>query len=155
MEKIPFDYKELWKILNKHKVKYLVIGAYAVIYYTEPRYTKDLDMSIEPSPTNAEKVFAALKEFGAPLGNISVEDFANPNLVYQMGVAPVRVDIIMGMQGIYFNEAWKNKKEVFIDNVKVNMIGIKDLIKLKEKANREMDRRDLKELKYSLKKNRR
>lgn len=155
MEKIPFDYKELWKILNKHKVKYLVIGAYAVIYYTEPRYTKDLDISIEPSPTNAEKVFAALKEFGAPLGNISVEDFANPNLVYQMGVAPVRVDIIMGTQGTDFNEAWKNKKEIFIDNIKVNMIGIKDLIKMKEKANREMDRRDLKELKYSLKKKRR
>lgn len=154
MEKIPFDYKELWKILNKHKAKYLVIGGYAVIYYTEPRYTKDLDIAIEPSLTNAQKVFSALKEFGAPLENIKVEDFANPNLVYQVGVAPVRVDIIMGTQGIDFDEAWKNKKEIFVDNVKVNMIRIKDLIKLKEKTNREMDKRDLKELKYSLKKKR-
>jgi len=91
---IPSDYKELLKILNRHRVRYLIVGAYAVIHYTEPRYTKDLDIWVEPEIKNAKRVYEALKEFGAPLKDISVADFANKNLVYQIGVEPVRVDII-------------------------------------------------------------
>lgn len=155
MEKIPLDYKELWKILNKHKVKYLIIGGYAVIYYTEPRYTKDLDILIEPSLRNAKKVFAALKEFGAPLGNIKVEDFTNPNLVYQIGIAPVRVDILMGIEGMDFETIWNNKEEVIIEDVKTNIIGMEDLIKIKEKIKRKIDKIDLEELKYTSKKKKR
>jgi len=150
---IPFDYKDLLRILNKHRVKYLIIGAYAVVYYTEPRYTKDLDIWVEPSLKNAEKVYRALKEFGAPLQDVRVEDFTNPDLVYQIGVAPVRVDIIMSPAKIEFKEAWKNRKRVnLIEGVKVNIIGLDELIKMKKMAKRDTDKRDLKALLYIRKK---
>ncbi|MCM8801365.1 MAG: hypothetical protein NC912_05100 [Candidatus Omnitrophica bacterium] len=92
---VPSDYKELLRLLNRHKVRYLIVGAYAVIYYTEPRYTKDIDIWVEPDIKNAKKVYQVLKRFGAPLKGINVEDFTKRNLVYQIGVAPVRVDIMM------------------------------------------------------------
>jgi len=137
------------RILNKHRVKYLIIGAYAVVYYTEPRYTKDLDIWIESSLENAKRVYKALSEFGAPLEGIKIEDFTNPKLVYQIGVEPVRVDILMGAGNLKFDIAWKRRKRVvFSENLKVNLIGLEDLIKLKEKANRYMDKRDSEELKY-------
>ncbi len=106
------DYKELLKIFEKYKVKYIIVGAYAVIYYTEPRYTKDIDIWIKPEKENAIKVYNALKKFGAPLENVSVEAFDNKEMIYQIGVAPVRVDIIMGLKGLTFDEAWKKKKRI-------------------------------------------
>jgi predicted nucleotidyltransferase len=149
---IPSDYKELLKILNKHRVKYLLVGAYAVIYYTEPRYTKDFDIWVEPEAKNAKKVYEALKEFGAPLKGISVEDFLNKNLFYQIGVAPVRVDIIMDISGIEFNLAWRNRKVADFDGVRINIIGINDLIESKKKTRRSIDSVDLESLQQRLKK---
>lgn len=143
---IPSDYKDLLKILNKHRVKYLLVGAYAVIYYSEPRYTKDIDIWIEPEIKNAQKAYNALKEFGAPLTDITVDNFINKNLVYQMGIAPVRADIIMGIGGIDFNNAWKNREVAVFEGVKVNIIGKKELIESKKKANRESDRGDLRRI---------
>lgn len=105
---IPLDYRDLLRLLNKHKVQYLIVGAYAVIYYTEPRYTKDLDIWINPQTKNAQRVWKALKEFGAPLRGIQPEDFTFKNLVYQIGVAPIRVDIMMGITGVEFTLAWKH-----------------------------------------------
>ncbi len=147
----PLDYKELLKTLNRHKVKYLIVGAYAVTYYTEPRYTKDMDIWIEPDKKNAEKVYEALKEFGAPLKNITLKDFTNENMIYQIGVEPVRVDILMGLQGMKFDFAWKRRCIVFFDKIKVNVIGIRELIKSKERANRLMDKVDVENLYYKLK----
>lgn len=149
---IPFDYKELLKILNEHKVKYLVIGAYAVIYYTEPRFTKDLDILIEPSIENAKRIYEALKEFGAPLEKITADDFTKKSMVYQIGIAPVRVDILMGIKGADFNLIWKGKVKINIEGVAVNIIGLQELVKLKKLAKRDADKRDLKELKYVQKK---
>lgn len=149
---IPSDYKDLLKILNKHRVKYLVVGAYAVIYYAEPRYTKDLEIWIKPQEENAERLYEALKEFGAPLKDITWKDFTNKNLVYQIGVAPVRVDIIMGCGSLEFDFAWKYKSSVKFDNIKVNIIGLRELIKSKEKTKRDMDAADVKALEYILKK---
>ncbi len=140
------DYKDLFKTLNKHKVKYLVVGAYAVVYYTEPRFTKDLDVFVKANSKNADKLYAALKEFGAPLKNVSVEDFCNKNIVYQIGVAPVRIDIIVGLSAMKFDSAWKNRIRSKYGNVPINIIGIKDLIKLKKKTNRLQDRLDLEKL---------
>jgi predicted nucleotidyltransferase len=148
---IPSDYKDLLRILNKHKVKYLMVGAYAVIYYTEPRYTKDLDIWIEPTIENAKRVYNALKEFGAPLKDITFEDFTNKNLFYQIGVAPVRVDIIMGISDLEFSKAWKSRKRANFEGIKVNIIGIDDLIKLKEKTKRDIDKVDVNILKLKLK----
>lgn len=147
---VASDYKDLLRILNRHKVRYLIVGAYAVIYYTEPRYTKDLDIWVEPEIENAKRVYKAFKEFGAPLKGISLEDFANKNLVYQIGVAPVRVDIIMGIPAINFDRAWKHRKIITFDGIKVNVIGINELIESKKKIKRKMDIIDIENLQCSL-----
>lgn len=149
---ICLDYKELLKILNKHRVKYLIVGAYAVIYYTEPRYTKDLDIWIDPEKENAQRVYAALAEFGAPLRGITYKDFINKKLVYQIGIAPIRVDIIMGIGNLKFEVAYRNGISAKFDNIKVKIMGLKDLIKSKEKVRREIDVADLKALRYILEK---
>lgn len=144
---LPSDYKDLLKLLNKHKARYLIVGAYAVIYYTEPRYSKDIDIWIEPKKENAKKVFAALKEFGAPLRGMSEEDFAKKTQIYQMGVAPVRVDIIMGVGDLEFAAAWKYKVKASLENIKVNIIGREQLIQIKKKVSRPSDLLDIEVLK--------
>ena len=146
----PSDYKDLLKILNRHRVKYLIVGAYAVIYYTEPRYTKDIDIWVEPEMKNAKKVYAALKEFGAPLKDIKPEDFINKTEIYQMGVAPVRVDIIMGIAGMEFPKAWARRKMADFDGVRANIIGISELIESKKKARRLVDHIDIESLQKRL-----
>jgi hypothetical protein len=82
---ISCDYRDLLNILNKYKVQYLIIGAHAVTYYTEPRFSKDLDIWVNPTKGNAQKVYDALKEFGAPLKSVRAEDFTNPKTFYQIG----------------------------------------------------------------------
>jgi hypothetical protein len=124
----------------------LIVGAYAVSYYTEPRFTKDLDIWIEPSESNAVKLYKALKEFGAPLRGVKVEDFTKEDLIYQIGVAPVRIDIMMGLPALRFEECWKNRKRVKFGKIYVNLIGIKELIKTKKKLGREQDLLDVKRL---------
>ncbi|MFA4888952.1 MAG: hypothetical protein WC628_05205 [Candidatus Omnitrophota bacterium] len=148
---VPSDYKELLKILNKHRVRCLIVGAYAVAYHAEPRYSKDIDIWVEPEEGNAKKVYAALKEFGAPLRGIKIGDFANKTLVYQIGVAPVRVDIIMGIPGITFKQAWEHRARTRFEGVMANILGIKELIKAKEKARRTIDAIDLENLQQRLK----
>ncbi len=145
--KLSPDYKDLFKIFNKYKVKYLVVGAYAVIYYTEPRFTKDIDLLVEPEVKNAEKVYKALSKFGAPLNNIKIKDFINKDLIYQIGVAPIRIDIIMKLPGVKFRNAWKRRKQTLYDKVRINIIDIRDLINAKEKIKRPQDILDLKKLK--------
>jgi predicted nucleotidyltransferase len=149
---VPSDYKELLKTLNKRKVRYLVVGAYAVIYYTEPRYTKDLDIWVEPEKGNAQKVYNVLKEFGAPLRNILPRDFTNKYMVYQIGVAPVRVDILMGLGDIPFVQAWKNRKIANFEGIKINIIGLNELITAKAKVRRRADKADIDNLRMKLKK---
>ncbi|HAQ62462.1 TPA: hypothetical protein DCR49_10775 [Candidatus Delongbacteria bacterium] len=141
------DFKELLKLFEKHKARYLVIGGYAVMKYSEPRYTKDLDMLISTDVNNAEAVFNALKEFGAPLENLSVKDFTQKEYFYQMGKAPLRVDILMSAAGIEFEEAWNNREEVLIDDFKINFISLDDLIKAKEASGRPQDKIDVRKLK--------
>lgn len=147
---ISTDYRDLFRTLNRFKVKYLVVGAYAVIYYTEPRYTKDIDVWVKADKDNINKLYHALKVFGAPLKNIAVEDLMNESMVYQMGVAPVRIDILMGLPGIKFEDAWKNKKKSNYANTPINIIGIDDLVESKKKAMRDQDVLDLKKLKKAL-----
>ncbi len=93
------DFSDLLRLFNKYGVRYLVIGGYAVIQYAEPRYTKDLDLWISTDPVNAQAVYGALREFGAPLAGLTPEDFAEEGYFYQMGVPPVRVDVLMGIPG--------------------------------------------------------
>lgn len=144
---ISRDFADLFKILNRYKVRYLIVGAYAAIYYTEPRYTKDLDIWVDSSPSNAQRVYDALKEFGAPLKGVTPKDFTNRKLFYQIGIAPVRVDIIMGLKGLEFNAAWKDRKRSRYGRVPINIISLKDLIASKEASRRDGDLRDVKKLK--------
>lgn len=143
---ISYDYKDLFKILNKHKVKYLVVGAYAVTFYTEPRFTKDLDIWVSNDIINAKRLYKALIDFGAPLKGISMEDFTNKKMIYQIGVAPVRIDIIMGLSGLKFENAWKRCKKTNYDRISINIMGIKDLIYSKKRTKRDQDSLDIKKL---------
>ncbi len=94
------DFKDLLRIFDDNKVKYLVIGGYAVAKHGEPRYTKDIDLWISNNRENAEKVYFALEKFGAPLKNITVEDFTIPTVVFQIGIEPARIDILMGLKDL-------------------------------------------------------
>ena len=99
------DFSDLLQLFNDNKVKYLVIGGYAFIHYAEPRYTKDLDLWISTDTRNASAVFRSLKDFGAPLIDMTEDDFAEVGYFYQMGVPPIRVDILMGISGVEFENA--------------------------------------------------
>ncbi len=104
MEFATPEFSELLNTFNEHEVKYLIVGAFAVMIYSEPRYTKDLDLWIEVSPDNASKVFAALRDFGAPLAGLTEKDFRGPGF-YQMGRPPGRIDVLMSLDGVDFESA--------------------------------------------------
>ncbi len=140
------DFTDLLKIFNDNNVRYLVIGGYAVVQYAEPRYTKDLDLWISTDPTNAASIYKALQEFGAPLTNLTVDDFAEEGYFYQMGVPPVRVDVLMGIPGGNFEEAWQKRVEVDFDGLKVLFISKDDLITVKRASGRPQDLIDAKNL---------
>ena len=137
------DYLELLQCLNDNKVKYLVIGGYAVIQYAEPRYTKDIDIWVEASVVNAKKLLKALKTFGAPIANLSVEELSIPGLVYVFGIPPVRVDILNRVSGGKFELAWKVKNVVALEGIKVNFVSQSDLIKMKKATGRPQDLADI------------
>ncbi len=121
---ISYDYRDLFKVLNRYKVRYLVIGAYAVVFYTEPRFTKDLDIWVEPSEQNAKRIYQALTKFGAALKGITFEDFTNEKIIYQIGIAPVRIDIMMGISGLRFDRAWKNRKKSKYAGISISATNI-------------------------------
>src|SRR5436853_6067697 len=143
------DFKELLNILNVAQVRYLIVGGYAVMEHTEPRYTKDLDIWVSPARDNAGRVYAALRQFGAPLADITVEDFATPGLVYHMGRPPVRVDVLMGLTGLDFEEAWSHRVEGSYGEVKVQFLSIEDLITNKRAAGRPQDLIDVENLRLA------
>jgi hypothetical protein len=117
----------------------MVIGGYAVVQYAEPRFTKDLDILISTDIANAEAVYNALLEFGAPLTGLTAKDFSEEGFFFQMGVPPVRVDILMGIPGIQFEECWKRRAEVDFDGLKVIFISKQDLIASKRATGRPQD----------------
>lgn len=141
------DFKDLLNLFKKYKVRYLVVGGYAVMKYSEPRFTKDLDLFIATDRDNAKAVYAALKEFGAPLENLTSDDFTNEGYFYQMGRPPVRVDIMMSVPGIKFEDAWKNREVVQLDDFKILFISRSDLIRAKEASGRPQDKIDIEKLK--------
>lgn len=133
------DFTDLLRLFNDNNIRYLVIGGYAVIQYAEPRYTKDLDLWISTDTENAEAVFNALREFGAPLAGLTKDDFAEEGYFYQMGRPPMRVDILMGIPGLAFEKAWANRVEVDFDGLSVPFIGKEDLIVAKRASGRPQD----------------
>ena len=139
------DFNEFLRLLDYHKIRYLLIGGYAVAFHGHPRYTKDLDIWIAPDESSAEKMLKLLDDFGFASLKLKLEDFLKNGVFIQLGVEPVRIDIIVERE--LFEEAWKNRvKYPSGDGYYVNFIGFKDLIKLKEKADRDQDRVDVKKL---------
>ena len=133
------DFSDLLRLFNDNGVRYLVIGGYAFIQYAEPRYTKDLDLWISTDTQNAKAVYKALKAFGAPLAGLTEKDFAEEGYFYQMGVPPMRVDILMGIPGMAFERAWEKRKEVDFDGLVVSFISKEDLIAAKRASGRPQD----------------
>ena len=140
------DFKDLFSIFNEEEVEYLVAGAHAVIYFSEPRYTKDLDIWVNPTPGNSIRVWRALTRFGAPLSGISEPDFRDPELIYQVGVEPNRIDVIMGVAGVMFGEAWEGREESSYGGVPIHIMGKASLIQAKVAAGRPQDQLDLEKL---------
>ena len=140
------DFKELLSVLNEHHVKYLVVGAYAVAIHAQPRATKDMDILVKPDVENANAVFEALVEFGAPLGRLTAADFVEPGPFFQMGNAPIRVDILTDIPGIDFNIAWEHRIVDVVDpetGLKANFISAADLITSKLASGRLQDLADV------------
>ena len=140
------DFKELLNLLGKYKVRYLVVGGYAVMKYTEPRFTKDLDLWISTDKDNSKAIYEALKEFGAPLKDLAPADFTQEGYFYQMGNPPLRLDIMMSIQGVIFETAWKNRETVEVEGLVIPFISKSDLIKAKEASGRDQDLIDAKKL---------
>jgi hypothetical protein len=118
--------------------------------YSEPRFTKDLDIWIEASPENGKNVFQALKSFGSPLEGLTASDFAEDGF-YQMGRPPVRVDILMSISGVEFETAWNNRVETDFDGVSAYFIGLDDLLENKKASGRLQDLADIEKISLSRK----
>lgn len=124
------NFKDLLKLFNDSQIKYLLAGGYAVGSHSEPRYTKDLDLWIETSLENARSVFNALKEFGVPLKNLSADDFTQAGCFYSIGIPPTRVDVIMSIKSLSFEDAWPRRIESEIEGERVSYISRKTFLTL-------------------------
>lgn len=140
------DFRELLSLLEKYKVRYLVVGGYAVMRYTEPRFTKDLDLWVSTDMENAKAVYETLSKFGAPLKDLTPEDFTQEGHFYQMGNPPLRLDVMMSIPGVTFEAAWANRESVQLAGLGVPFISKADLIKAKEASGRDQDLIDAKKL---------
>lgn len=141
--KVEKDYEEFLSSLNKHNVKYCIIGAYAVAFYAKPRYTKDIDILVEPSQGNARCILKALDEFGFGEIGVSVEDLTLEGNILQLGFEPLRIDLLNKLEGFEFQDIWKNRVIGGYGSEKVYFIGLDDLIENKKMSDRPSDRIDL------------
>ncbi len=144
--RLPSDFKEFLKLLNAHKVKYLVIGGYAVGYHGYPRATADMDIWIAMHPQNASKLVAVLKEFGFRIPDLSAELFLKENQIIRMGVPPVRLEITTSISGVQFDECYRERVVAKVDGVQINLIGLKHLKINKKASGRYKDLDDLENL---------
>ncbi len=141
------DFKDLLRTFAEEQVEYLVVGAYAVIHYTQPRYTKDIDIWIRPSVENAARVARAFRKFGIPLIEVTQKDFESEGLQYVIGVSPCQIDFLTSLPGApSFEDAWLNRSTGFEDGIPVEFLGKKELISAKKAASRMQDLADIEEI---------
>ena len=133
------DYKDILQLLLKEKVKFLIVGAYALGVYGYPRATGDIDIWVEPSQENAKRIFDVLGKFGSPLKEISNKTFATKGIIFQIGVPPRRIDLITEIDGVEFVNAYKNRKMVTLEKLRVPFLSLKDLIRNKQSTGRAKD----------------
>ncbi|MBI4503184.1 MAG: hypothetical protein HY700_18765 [Gemmatimonadetes bacterium] len=140
------DFAEMLSALSEAGADFMVIGAHAVAVHARPRATGDLDIWVRPTRENAKRVWAALAAFGAPLHDLAREDLVSDDLVFQIGVAPSRIDILTTIGGVTFDEAWPRRTTVHLWGLAVPVIGREDLIRSKRAAGRPRDLADLADL---------
>ena len=140
-------YRELLQLLNEFQVEYLIVGGFAVMKYGEPRYTKDLDIWVHNSGQNSARLVEALTKFGAPLEHdgITAHTFTESQVVYQIGIAPVRIDILTEITGVEFSDAWTKRVGSTFFAVPVHFISLDDLIANKRALGRDSDLKDIKQ----------
>jgi hypothetical protein len=149
------DFKEMFAALNACRARYLVVGAHAVMFHTEPRYTKDLDIWVEPSDKNAACMWEALKSFGARLDDLHRENFEDPELTFQIGLEPNRIDVMMGVPGLTFTTAWRNRVRSSYGGVPISVLSSRDIMRAKRAAGRPQDLLDISLLETAETRNRR
>ena len=137
------DFLDIIRALSDADARFIIVGAYAVNLYVDPRATGDLDIWVEPSVENAGKVLLALKAFGAPLAGVSESDFARPGVTFQIGLAPLRIDILTEISGVQFDAAWKDRSMHPFGPFTIPFLGKQSLIQNKRAAARPKDLADL------------
>ena len=140
------DFKELLLAFNAHDVEYLVVGAHALAAHGHVRATKDMDVWVRPERSNAQMVLQALSDFGAPLSDLTVDDLSRKNTIFQIGLPPLRIDIITGIEGVEFADAWPDRVETSFGGVPTFVISRHHLITNKKTAARIQDLADVQQL---------
>lgn len=140
------DFKELLELFNGHNVEYMIVGAYALAFHGVPRFTGDMDIFVRPSIGNAQNILSALKNFGFGSLKLTIDDFTKPDHVVQLGVPPVRIDIITSISGVTWEEADAGKQHGLYGDVPVFFLGKEQYIANKRTTNRIKDLADLEAL---------
>jgi hypothetical protein len=140
------DFRDLLAEFNAHRVEYLVVGAHALAAHGHVRATKDLDVWVRPSPQNAKRAIQALTKFGAPLQDLTEKDLSNPGVIFQIGVPPVRVDILTLIDGVSFDEAWPDRLLTKFADQPVGVLSKRHLIQNKRASGRAQDLADIETL---------
>lgn len=140
------DFKEFVELLIKNSTEYLIVGGYAVGIHGHPRYTGDLDIWLNPTEENAQRILKSVNEFGFSSVGLTIEDFTKIGNVIQLGFPPLRIDLLTDIDGVTFEEAYKNRKIVELDALMVNFIGYNELIKNKKSSGRLRDIDDIENL---------
>ena len=146
------DYKEMLQLLSDEGADFMVVGAYALAAHGYPRATGDLDIWINPTPPNAAKVHKALATFGAPLEQLTERGLTEPNVVFQIGIAPRRIDILTSITGVEFSEAARDKTYLDFDGLRIPFISPAKLIQNKDATGRPKDVEDAARLRELFKK---
>ncbi len=137
------DYKDILHALSEEKVRFILVGAYALAAHGYPRATMDIDIWVMPSPGNADAVLRALRRFGSPLHNLTGEDFQKDGTIFQIGVAPRRIDLITSASGLQFEQTYQRSLCVNIEGIEVHIPVIDDLIRNKLATGRTKDLADV------------
>ena len=140
------DFVEMLSALCDAGAEFLIVGAHAMAVHGRPRATGDLDIWVRPTPENAERVWAALEVFGAPLHELSKDDLSTTGVVFQIGLPPSRIDILTSISGVEFEAAWAGRVPLHIGDVEVVVIGRQELIQNKRAVGRPRDVADVAEL---------
>jgi len=142
------DFEEFVGLLNKHQVDYMVVGGYALALHGKPRHTGDLDIWINISDENAERMLQVLLDFGMGALGFKKADFLKPGYITQIGYPPLRIDILNNIDGVEFSKAMQNRQKIKLDDdLEISFIGLQDFISNKEAAGRSQDLSDIKEIK--------